>query len=72
MVDVDIRGAIDTVEVESREGELVLHVTVQAQTPGVNPALLAAAVERHLPQFAPDFVQVRRLALLDGNKNLFY
>ncbi len=72
MVDVDIRPAIDTVEIESGEGTLVLHVTVQAQNPGVNPALLAAAVERHLPQLAPDFVQVRRLALLDGEKNLFY
>lgn len=72
MVDVDIRPAIDTVDIEEREGELVLHVVVQAQNPGVNPALLAAAVSRHLPDFAPDFVKVRRLALLDGKKELFY
>lgn len=72
MVDVDIRAAIDTVEIEEGKGKLILHVVVQAQNPGVNPALLAAAVERHLPQFAPDFVQVRRLALLDEEKKLFY
>ena len=50
---------------------MVLHVTVQSQNPGVNPALLAAAVERHLPDLKPDFVRVRRTALLDGNRQQF-
>ena len=34
-------------------------------------ARLAAAAERYLPELAPDFVQVRRLAVLDGGGNLF-
>ena len=54
-----------------QEGAVVLHVTVQGQNPGVNPALLAAAVERHLPALKPDFVRVRRTALVDGNGQLF-
>ena len=66
MVDTDIRPMIESVAAEEREGAVVLHVTVQGQNPGVNPALLAAAVERHLPDLKPDFVRVRRTAMLDG------
>ena len=71
MVDTDIRPMIESVAAEKREGTVVLHVTVQSQNPGVNPALLAAAVERHLPDLKPDFVRVRRTALLDGNRQQF-
>ena len=71
MVDTDIRPMIESVASEKREGTVVLHVTVQSQNPGVNPALLAAAVERHLPDLKPDFVRVRRTALLDGNRQQF-
>ena len=66
MVDADIRPMIESVTPEERAGAVVLHVTVQGQNPGVNPALLAAAVERHLPDLKPDFVRVRRTAMLDG------
>ena len=71
MVDADIRPMIESVAAEEREGAVVLHVTVQSQNPGVNPALLAAAVERHLPDLKPDFIRVRRTALLDGNRQQF-
>ena len=71
LVDADIRPMIESVTPEEREGAVVLHVTVQGQNPGVNPALLAAAVERHLPALKPDFVRVRRTALVDGNGQLF-
>ena len=66
MVDADIRPMIESVTPEARAEAVVLHVTVQGQNPGVNPALLAAAVERHLPDLKPDFVRVRRTAMLDG------
>ena len=66
MVDAGIRPMIESVTPEERAGAVVLHVTVQGQNPGVNPALLAAAVERHLPDLKPDFVRVRRTAMLDG------
>lgn len=71
IVDVDIRERIASVEAEEREGALLLHTVVQAQDPGVNPALLSAAVERHLPRYAPDFTAVRRRALLDRDGALF-
>ena len=66
MVDAEIRPMIESVAAQEQEGAVVLHATVQGQNPGVNPALLAAAVERHLPDLKPDFVRVRRRAMLDG------
>ena len=66
MVDVDIRPMIRSVSAERTEGAVAMETVVQAQNPGVNPALLAAAVERHLPHLKPDFVRVRRLTLLDA------
>ena len=69
MVDTDIRPMIESVSAREEERALVLSVRVQGQNPGVNPALLAAAVGRHLPEMKPDFVRVRRTALLceDGS-----
>ena len=52
-------------------GVLRLAAAVSAQTPAMIPARLAAAVERHLPELRPDFVQVRRLELLDGAGGVF-
>ena len=71
IVDVDIRPMIHTVETEERERFLLLRTVVQAQNPGVNPALLAAAVSRHLPERAPDFIRVHRERLLDGDGSVF-
>ena len=62
---------IHTVETEERERFLLLRTVVQAQNPGVNPALLAAAVSRHLPERAPDFIRVHRERLLDGDGSVF-
>lgn len=66
LADIDIRPMLERAELRTEEGQIVLTVQVQAQNPGLNPALLATAVEKELPQFAPDFTRVKRLALLDG------
>lgn len=71
MAEVDIRPMIHTVEAAEAERALILRTVVQAQNPGVNPALLAAAVARCLPDCAPDFVRVHRQQLLDGEKQPF-
>lgn len=71
IVDVDIRPMIHTVEMEERDRFLLLRTVVQAQNPGVNPALLATAVSRHLPERAPDFIRVHRERLLDGDGSVF-
>ena len=71
MADIDIRPMLRSLEVVEEPAGLRLDAVVSAQNPGLNPALLAAAVEAHLPELAPDFVQVRRLELLDGDGNIF-
>lgn len=67
LADVDIRPMIRDLRLEEAPGVLRLYAVVSAQNPGLNPALLAAAVEKYLPELSPDFVRVRRLAVLDGS-----
>ena len=71
MADVDIRPMLHSLEVTEEPGLLRLDAVVAAQNPGLNPALLATAVEVHLRSLAPDFVQVRRLELLDSEGKIF-
>ena len=51
--------------------ELQLRAVVCAQNPSLNPAQLAAAVETHCPEFAPDFAKVRRLEVFTPNGEVF-
>jgi len=67
LADVDIRPMIERVDFSAAGDTLTLTVKVQAQDPGLNPALLASAVQKELPQLMPDFVRVRRLSLMDGD-----
>jgi len=50
---------------------ILADVVVAAQDPGLNPALIGAAVARHLPEIAPDFVRVRRKEVYDAEMNVF-
>ena len=65
MADVEIRPMIHSLAIEEQPGILRLTAVVSAQNPGLNPALLAAAVTKYLPDLAPDFVRIRRLEALD-------
>lgn len=71
VADVDIRPMLHSLELAEEPGTLRLEAVVSAQNPGLNPALLAGAVEVHRPRLRPDFVQVRRLEALDGRGNQF-
>ena len=71
LADVDIRPMLRSLETAEEPGLLRLDAVVSAQNPGLNPALLAAAVEAHLPRLTPDFVRVRRLELLDAGGAVF-
>jgi len=55
------------------QGENLLtgEIVCRAQDPGLNPALLAQAAERYLPELAPNFARVRRLELYDAEGNVF-
>ena len=52
-------------------GELILHATVCCQNPTLNPAQIIAAIEKYLPELAPDFFRCCRVDLLDREKNQF-
>lgn len=51
--------------------ELVLTARVCAQNPSLNPALMAAAVEKYCPAFAPDFAKIRRVEVRDETGEVF-
>ena len=67
LADVDIAPMIREISFAEEAGMIRAFVTVQAQNPGLNPALLEKAIVRYLPQLAPDFVRVRRKRMLDAN-----
>ncbi|MDE7041981.1 MAG: TIGR03936 family radical SAM-associated protein [Oscillospiraceae bacterium] len=71
MADIDIRPMLHSLELQESACLLTLEAEVSAQNPGMNPALLAAAVEVHRPELSPDFVRVRRLAVLDAEGKVF-
>ena len=66
MAEVDIRPLIRELAFAAEGDVLRIDALVAAQNPGLNPALLATAVETCLPEHAPDFVRVQRLSLMDG------
>ncbi|MBQ6116160.1 MAG: DUF2344 domain-containing protein [Oscillospiraceae bacterium] len=67
LAEVDIAPMIRAVSLTEEEGVIRADVTVQAQNPGLNPQLLGKAIERYLPELAPDFIRVRRRAVLDAD-----
>lgn len=66
LADVDIAPMLRSVALTEGEGVIRADVTVQAQNPGLNPQLLGKAIERYLPELTPDFIRVRRKAILDA------
>ena len=66
LADVDIAPMIKDFSFTEGEGVVTGTVTVLAQNPGLNPQLLEKAVERYLPELTPDFLRVRRRAILDA------
>ena len=71
MADIDIRPMLHSLDITEAPGLLTLEAVVSAQNPGMNPALLAAAVEARRPELAGDFVRIRRLEMLDKNGEIF-
>ena len=48
-----------------------LQLVICAQNPSLNPAQVMAAISRDLPDYAPDFFRIRRLAVLDARNEVF-
>lgn len=53
------------------EQELRLHGVVCCQSPTLNPMLLAAAVEKYLPDRKPDFAKCSRIEIFDTQEAIF-
>ena len=66
LADVDIAPMIKDFSFTDGEGVVTGTVTVLAQNPGLNPQLLEKAVQRYMPDLSPDFLRIRRRAVLDA------
>jgi radical SAM-linked protein len=51
--------------------EVCLNCLICCQNPTLNPAQLVAAVEKYLPELAPDFVRICRKEIYNTNQELF-
>ena len=51
--------------------ELKLDTLICAQNPSLNPQLLVKAIERHLPDWTPDFSKAHRVEVFDENRQVF-
>ena len=71
MTELNIVPLIHSLTLTEETGVIVADTIVAAQDPGLNPALIGAAVARHLPEIAPDFVRVRRKEVYDREMNIF-
>ena len=71
MTELNIAPLIHSLTLTEGEGVILADAIVAAQDPGLNPALIGAAIARHLPEIAPDFVRVRRKEVYDREMNIF-
>ncbi len=71
LADVDIIPLIRRISFLALPDRVLVQAVVSAQNPGLNPALLAAAVEKECPALVPDFVSVRRTDVLDADGTPF-
>lgn len=51
--------------------ELALHALVCCQNPSLNPMQMAAAIEKYLPELAPNFARCRRVEIYDSENTIF-
>ena len=71
MTELNIAPLIRSLTLSEGTDALRMDAVVAAQDPGLNPALIGAAVARHLPDIAPDFTRVRREEVYDAEMNVF-
>jgi radical SAM-linked protein len=72
IVDQNIIPMIKDLEVIPADDHTIeLKARVCCQNPTLNPMQLHAAVVRHLPDCAPDFVKSQRLEIYDAEGNIF-
>lgn len=71
-VQQDIIPMIRSVGVsQTDDNTIVLGALVCCQNPSLNPVQLVAAIQKYIPQYAPDFAKCRRLEIFDSNEKIF-
>ncbi len=72
VADQNIAPMIKKMDISAPDGNtLRLTARICCQNPSLNPAQLAAAVGKYLPEFAPDFSKSARVNLYDINEHIF-
>jgi len=72
VVEQNIAPMIRKMTIEQQNAqELVLHARICCQNPTLNPMQLAAAVEKYLPDLAPDFTVCSRVEIYDTENQVF-
>ncbi len=51
--------------------ELLLSCRICCQNPTLNPAQIVSAIQKYLPEFAPDFSICKRMEIYDENQEIF-
>ena len=70
--DQDIIPMIRKFEIaEAEPGVLQIHARICCQNPTLNPAQIVLAVEKYLPEFAPDFSKCSRMEIYDTSEEVF-
>lgn len=64
-VQVDLIPLIRRIDYEGRRDAIVLDMVLQAQNPGLNPALVVEAIQTQCPLAAPDYVSYHRKLVMD-------
>ena len=68
----DIIPMIKKLEISAADDHVLrLNMRVCCQNPSLNPMQLADAIEKYLPEFAPDFSKSARVNLYDINEHIF-
>lgn len=71
MTEIDLLPMVFSSQMTQRADNISWEVIVSAQNPTLNPELLVKAVQRELPQVAPDAWQICRLEIMDSDNHPF-
>lgn len=71
-IDFNIAPGVKSLKTEKKsDNEIVISAHAAAQNPSINPMLIADAVSKYLPEYAPDFATCLRLRMLDSELRVF-
>lgn len=71
MQDQDIIPMIRRMQIVEQDQQITLDCLICCQNPTLNPMQLVAAIEKYLPQYAPDSSQCLRVEVYDQKEKVF-